>query len=193
MPRAPRLLFYAAVLFTSVQFGGCVPQKEELRSRPTIGANPEWRLEEGCGSERCGGWPVDFLYGHGLIVRIESSVYVPPPVFLIRVMFILTKSMQVGIDPSLTTAELSSGELVQAQVFFCHGKVFDVERRIQVPPIRSKVVLSADSGRDCLFFVFDAPPPPVDEEFKMTIRGATLNGRPLNIPEITFKPILTRY
>jgi hypothetical protein len=192
--KLPTIVVLILAIFFSFQNEGCAPRIiEEFRSRPTITPSHEWRFEEGCGYERCGGWPVDFLHGKGIRLRIESQAYVPPPVFLIVVEFILGKNMYIEIDPSLTQVELLGKRTVRAQGFHCSGKVFGPKNEVKVPPIRSKIILTGEPGRNCLFFVFDSPAPKVEEEFKFMIWGATLNGRPLEIPEITFRPILTRY
>ncbi|MGH9857305.1 MAG: hypothetical protein ACRD4B_05615 [Acidobacteriota bacterium] len=181
-------------IFLSVHAGGCLSRTvEEIRSRPTIAGNHEWWVEEGCGFARCGGWPVDFLHTRGVKIRIESLIYVPPPIFLIKALFILEKDMLIEIDPSLTRVVLPDKRIVQAKGYYCSGKIFDKNSQIHIPPIRSTIVISSDGVHDCLFFVFDAPAPKVNEQYKFIIRGATLNGRPLDIPEITFRPVLTRY
>ena len=172
---------------------GCVRTIEEFRSRPIIAPNRDWRLEEGCGYERCGGWPVDFLEGKGIKLRIESFFYVPPHRFLIRVQFILEKNVSLEIEPSLTEVELPDKTLLRAKGYNCYSKVFADYKNIELPPIDGKTILTTEPRQDCLFFIFDAPAPKVEEEFRFVMRGVTLDGSTLDIPAMTFRPVLTKY
>jgi hypothetical protein len=182
--------FLIFLMFCSSELSSCTwGSKNEWLSRPSIQAVREWRLEEGCGYERCGGPPVDFLVGKGLTIRVQRSQN--PQLFLVIVGFVLKKDMAVEITPSLTRIELANGRSLQAKSYHCSGRLFDTDYKIGIPPIGSTTVLSGD--KDCLYFVFEPPPPNVHDEFKLFIPRVSLNGQIIEIPEIIFKAKLTRY
>lgn len=167
---------------------------EELLSRPSIKPNSEWKLEEGCGYERCGGTPADFLRGKGLTIRLAHPVRENSRVFLIIAAFFSERPAEIEINPSEAFVDMANGKRVYSQGVRCSGRVFDVEGGIRrdVERIRSTVRLQAGGDDNCLYFVFDSPPPTVGEIFRFHF-NAKRDGKDLEIPEITFSPVLTKY
>ena len=179
--------------------GGCA--KEAFLTRPTIAPDLEWRIEEACGYQGCASPPVDILVGRYFKIRLESQSSEKPPLFLISAWFLLDPNVAIEIDPSLTRVVLSDNRVLQAKGYICSGTIFERDYKIRVPPIRSTIVLTAKGNKEiapyandpCIYFVFDSPPPNVHSEFKFIINGVRVNGELVNVPVITFRPVLTRY
>ena len=147
-------------------------------------------MERGCGYERYGGPPVDFLVGQDLRIRIETYNNETVDRFAIRVTFPPRDNFHVAFDASLVVVELANTTQLRAKGYTCSGKIWDAEYRKNVTPLQASVLVPKSN---CFALFFEAQPPRTDNDYKMGIYGVVVNGQPVKIPEVTLRKTVTRW
>jgi hypothetical protein len=165
-------------------------KEDHIVSKPIVKADSNWKIEEGCGYERCGGPLVDFLVGKDLKIRVEAQNDEHDGTFAIRIGFLPRDKREIRFNPSLVSVELSNSRILFAKGFTCSGKIWDSKYRKTIPPIDSAILVQE---LNCFLLFFDWPPPKIEEEYKMKMGGVFMGGQPLSIPEITFRKGISRW
>ena len=180
-----------SLLFLCHVGSGCFLGREDhILIKPTVKEDSTWKMEEGCGYERCGGRLVDFLVGKDLTIRIEAHNDETDGTFAILVGFLATDGEEIRFNPSLVSVELLDTRILFANGFTCSGKIWNTNYRRTIPPINSAVLVKP---LNCFLLFFHSPPPKIEEEYKMKMGGVLLGGRPLSVPEITFRKGISRW
>jgi len=178
-------------LLLSYLVSGCFWAREDhIVSKPTVKQDSKWKMEEGCGYERCGGRLVDFLVGKDLTIRIEAQNDEKDSTFAIRLSILPRDKVEIRFNPSLISVELADKRILPAKGFPCSGKIWNPSYRNSIPPINSTILVEE---LNCFLLFFDSPPPKIDEEYKMTMGGVFVGGQLVSIPEITFRKGISRW
>jgi len=165
-------------------------QEDHVESRPTIRETSQWTMERGCGYERCGGPPVDFLVGQDLRIRIETFSDDKQNRFAILLDLIPLGRIAASFNPASVIVELANKTQLRASGYRCSGRIWDAEYRKKVTPLQAPVLVPKSN---CFALFFEAQPPRIDDEYKMRINGVVVEGHPVKIPEVTFRKTITRW
>lgn len=113
-----RLVLWSVAASMIVSHGCVWVTEEHVLSKPTITSTADWKIEEGCGYERCGPPPVDFLVGENIAIRIENRSDKMKDRFAIRLSFLPRGDSRVAFNPSLVMAELKDGKTFTGERIF---------------------------------------------------------------------------
>lgn len=183
-----------ALIFFIGLLQGCIPQ-DHIISRPTIEKSPDWEMVESCECEGC--LPmVDFLSAGDIRIRIQAFNHMKSPnLFLITVGFLgkdfyELKSDEYEFDSSAVTVKLSNGMVLKPKGFTCSYTKWDKQYLRSASAIEGAMPIQKNS---CFLLFFDYPPPSVEEEFVLNLKGLKRKGKTVEVPIVLFKKGTSRY
>jgi len=159
----------------------CSPVQKEIRAYTD--QNPDWKMVENCGYERC--YPmVDFLTGQDIALEVIFDENKKQQFFIIRTTF-TSVNIQFQFNTSNVVVTTENRERLKPKGFTCSYTIANLRYLRSKPFLQGEIPVKPG---DCYLLFFDHPAPPKDEELTMDMNEAlTANGKPIGMPLIRFR------
>jgi hypothetical protein len=163
-------------------------------------------MYEECGYGGCAA-KVGFLTGDSIRIRIEAFNYRGGNRFSVFAWFIADKNNTFSIDPSRAYVEYADGSIAHAKAFRSGLTPEEVSLRRSKQMDLFELVRAQRQVTEAMHIdeywykdevaakftlVFEAVPPPPEDEFYLFIKGLKKEGKGVDIPKITFLPAIRR-